>query len=99
MNCGLSAPRFERPTYDGTANVSLAYRQEICERFSLWYKFGGFCWVFIEIELDVLQNFFAFVLRKWLLATDAVSSSKHITFHLRTTYMYSFITYNDVDAV
>ena len=59
-----------------------------------------FRWVLIEIELDLVVDYktsFAFVL-----ATDAVSSSKHKllrNFHSRPTPMYSFVAYNDVDAV
>ena len=92
---GLSAPHTTGPPL---------FPSRLTRKFENGFLFGisfvVFRWVFIEIELDLFVDYktsFAFVF-----ATDTVSSSKHTllrNFHLRPTPMYSFVAYNDVDAV
>ena len=76
------------------------FPSRLARKFANGFLFGisfvGFVGYLSRLNSMYYKTSFAFVL-----ATDAVSSGKHITsqFHSRPTPKYSFIAYKDVDAV
>ena len=77
------------------------FPSRLARKFANGFLFGisfvGFVGYLSRLNSMYYKTSFAFVL-----ATDAVSSSKHTVlrnFHSRPTPMYRFVAYNDVDAV